>query len=776
MQQALRPYATSGVAIVGAALIAVAPVAPVTPPQLQGVSRLPAQLQQRAVRLAAGPGDIFTPYTELFANTLQNLAAMGSHAFEFPILQQFLSDPGGTLANLPNALNLLTSLTPQITTSPDGQTIVDLPPLYIMALAMLGPTVNFNNALVDISRQVFDPASPGDPLTALLGAPATLLNAYLNGQSDIDLLGIHIPAFNGLLAPGNAADINVDAEQLANTLNLGGQTPIELLDQLGVGQLEVAGIVNNLLDVLGLGAQTPNGLLGAIGLADISISSLASLVLDAIGVGNPTVGELVDKIGLGDVEVANVAKELLNALGIGNPTVGGLVDLSGLGDISVADLAKNLLDGLGIGDPTVSDLFDQLTGGNMTVGGVLTVSLEALGLDSMTPAQLLDSIGAGDLTLVGTVTSLFSALGVGDQNLSVLLDAWGVGDVNLGGVVADLFGATGDQSVATVLEATGLGNITAQDIVDALGIGTLSLQTVFRNLINMGAIPGFSDISINQFIQATGGTALAKGGDTSFIDSLGDQTINKILADQGMANQTLVELLGPNATMSFNDFIELNFTSTVNQLLTQMGYDNLSLNALLEQLMQDQPLASLFPNVGLAELVDQMGLNNMSITSVLNDSGIGTQHLFTLIDQMLGNTTVGSLVNDSDIGSTNLFTLIDQVLAGTTIGSMLDDSGIGGQHLDSFFDQIFGTATVASMLTDAGIGDVDLNTLVSQMLGGMTVDSLLGDLGNQTVNQILDQLGLADMSVINANIGEFFGSLPYMFNGLAEQLAQALGG
>lgn len=776
MQQALRPYATTGVAIAGAALVAVAPLAP---PRLTALPQQLPDLQHRTLRLSAGSGDIFTPYVDLITNTFNNLAAMGSHAFDFPILKQFLSDPIGSLENLPNVVNLLTSVTPEITTSDTGQLMVSLPPLLIMALAGIGPVDTVNQSLVDLSRQIFDPASPGDPFTALLTAPAVLLNAFLNGQTDIDVLGIGVTAFNGILVPGYSDDVTVDVQQVVDALALGTQTPIQILDELGIGQMQIATLASDLLNALGLGNQTIVDLLGQIGLADLQISDLASLAMNALGVGNPTVTELVDEIGLGDVQVASLAKDLLEALGIGNPTITGLVDETGLGDLEVADLAKQLLDGLGIGNPTVSDLFDELTGGDLTVGGVATTVLDALGLSGQTPASLLDAMGGGDLTLVGVLTSVLDALGLGSQTPYALIDQAGLADASLANIAIGLLGDTADKTVGDLLTALGMADLTPVDFTDAMGITNVSLGDIFNNLYGMGLI---NNLTINDFIAATGGTPLAKGGDALLSASMANQTILSILTDQGLADQTLLEILSqPDASgvaladEPLSEFLTANLNTTLGDTLISMGYDNVSLNSLLTEMLPDQSLASLLPNEDLVTLIDQFGLNDLTITQVLNDSGIGGQQLFTLIDEMLGTTTVGSLIGDTELGNTDLFSLIDQLLGTTTVASMLDDSGLGPQHLDTLFDQLFGTATVGSMLTDAGIGDLSLNELVGQLLGDATVDSLLGDWGNQTINQIIDELGLGDLQILNANIGELFGSLPYLFNGLAEQIAEALG-
>jgi hypothetical protein len=55
------------------------------------------------------------------------------------------------------------------------------------------------------------------------------------------------------------------------------------------------------------------------------------------------------------------------------------------------------------------------------------------------------------------------------------------------------------------------------------------------------------------------------------------------------------------------------------------------------------------------------------------------------------------------------------------------------------------------------------------------VSSLLGDFGTQTVNELLVSMGLGDLTVINAQIEEFFGSMAYFLDGLPNQIAAVLG-
>jgi len=75
-----------------------------------------------------------------------------------------------------------------------------------------------------------------------------------------------------------------------------------------------------------------------------------------------------------------------------------------------------------------------------------------------------------------------------------------------------------------------------------------------------------------------------------------------------------------------------------------------------------------------------------------------------------------------------------------------------------------------------GLGDQTLNELIDSLFGASTVSSLLGDFGLQTVDELLASMGIADMTVINAQIGEFWGSMSYWLDGLGDQITAVLSG
>lgn len=113
MQTALRPYATAGVALVGASVIAVSPVT---------VTQTAEQVRDAAVQLSAlqNPIDAFGP---VFQTAVADLQALGQAiaANPAPILQSILGNLPGNIAALPgNALAQLLEI-PQIPGQLPGQ-------------------------------------------------------------------------------------------------------------------------------------------------------------------------------------------------------------------------------------------------------------------------------------------------------------------------------------------------------------------------------------------------------------------------------------------------------------------------------------------------------------------------------------------------------------------------------------------------------------------------------------------------------------------------------
>lgn len=774
MQLALRPYVTPGVAIAGAALIAVNAAIPAAVLRPLGEAReaLPS-VQHHPVQLTAGP-DFFGPYVDLFNNTAANLVAMGSDNGWGNLLEQIFTDPS-SLSRLPEVFDFLTSIMPSISGS--DPIMVLLSPILTIGMGIIGPMVTLNDAWQDILNQIFNPNDPLDPFAAIFTAAPRLLDAFLNGTSTIDVAGIHVPAFNGILVPGQNLTIDLTASDVVDGLKIGDMTVASLLDQTGIGTLPVAGMLTGLLDTVGLGDQTPVDLLDTLGLGDLEIASVLTTVLDAVGIGNPTISDIMDQLGIGNVEVADLVIDLTHALGFENPTITDIAGDVGVADLKLADLGMSVFNALGIGDPTVSDLMAQIGADDLTLNGLLITAVDALGLGGQTPASIIDALGGGDLTSHEVITSLLNGLGLGNQSVMDLLSQAGVANADMGQIAISILGDAGNTSMADVLDYAGFSNVTVGDLTDMMGITNLSLGTLFSNLEGMGLI---GHLSINDFLVATGASPLPKGGDDQYLaDMMGDQTIGSILAEQGMLDQPLSAMLGEMGTQTLAEVIQANFAMTLGDMLAQSGMADLTLNELVLSMMPDQPLSELLGvtgNTTLADLIDQMVPSNVTIVDMLNDAGIGDQHLSDLLNQFLGDQTVANALDDGGVGSMHLDDIISQALGPQTLNDMLNDFGIGGQSLSDLFDQFFGTTTVHDGLIDLGLGAQTLNELIDSLFGTSTVSSLLGDFGTQTLDELLASLGLGDLSVINAQIEEFFGSMAYWLDGLPNQIAEILGG
>ncbi len=820
MQQTLRPYVTTGVAIAGVGLVAVVPAVPRSPwgPQpFPNAHRHLQPVEHRDVALTTDASDPFAPWTTLFTNTANNLANLAQHSFPNPLIEQIISDPG-SLARLPEVLTFLTTVAPDVSVDFSqfpGQLSIELTPLLTVAFAILGPWMTVSNAFADIVDQITNPTSGSDPLITLLNAPAVLLNAFLNGENGIGLLGMDIPTWNGTLVGAQAMDIKLGVSDILNGLGLQDQTLTGLLDEIGLGDKPLAGVATSFLDALGLGDQTPVDLIDQTGLGQESVASLLIDLLDATGVGNPTVSDLVNDIGLGDQTLAGLGSQLFDALGLGDQTVADLADNvldSITGDDTVGGLLVKVLDALDLGQRTPVELISETPLGDQTVGGMSTLLLDLLGVGRQTPVELADAIGVGQLSLGNLVPDILDALNLGGKTPLDLLDQAGVGSQSLGHVLAGFLNGAGlsNTTFGDVITDAGLKDMTIGDIVEAIrtnpndpstSLANVSLGTILSNLgFSNTSTTGQGGITLGDLIKASGGTySFGKLVDNSLMDQLGDQTVGSVLAGQGLGNQSLEELLKGDPTdpasvdlwdMKLTDYLETNLTTSVHDTLATNPLGSTDLDTLVGQLLTDAgmnntTIGDLLTQAGLGnttvdqlvgQLLTDMGMNNQTLTQVLTDLGFNDQDLDSLVQSLGLDQTVGSLLGDTDIGNLTLNQLLSQLLGDQTVGQALDQAGIGDTSLDTLIHNMLGDINVSQLLQDAGLGDMDLDTLVSNLLGDTTLDSLLGDLGfgNISLEDLLNDLGLSDLA--NVHVGDFFGSIPYLFYGLPEQIAAVLAG
>jgi hypothetical protein len=287
MQQALRPSAVAGIAILGTgSFMAFSPVAPPLPdvhvPAIQltsdssllgdfsslfgdvtggtsGVGGLgdlagdltgllgglnPGSLLSdlpglASVDAAPAASSLLTPYIDLFTNSFANLQTIGTEFANVTLpalqeaLQGIIADPS-LIADLPYAVfGALTSLGSITTSTSDPTLLVDImlgAPL-VLGLGFVGPLAPTSGAL----EALYAALTSGDPttvLTALIDGPAEIANAYLNGSVGLDVLGIDLPLLNGILVPDTNVPIDVDVTTVINALNSLNSIPA-LSDVLG---------------------------------------------------------------------------------------------------------------------------------------------------------------------------------------------------------------------------------------------------------------------------------------------------------------------------------------------------------------------------------------------------------------------------------------------------------------------------------------------------------------------------------------------------------------
>lgn len=239
--------------------------------------------------------NIFTPYIDLFTQTFTNLEAIGAEriADPAPILEAILTNwegyfqdflanpasivdiPGEMLGHLSNVFSALAEPA-TITTHGVLPTMVQimLGMLPVLGLGALGPLVTTAEAFAT----VFGGLSSGDPataITALIDAPATVTNGFLNGTVglNVSLLGVSIPLLNGILVPDSYLNIPFDRILDITAGPFGGLTDglVNYVPQQIAAALTDPTTGSTLTGLLsGLDPSTPLGDLGTLLPGDLS--------------------------------------------------------------------------------------------------------------------------------------------------------------------------------------------------------------------------------------------------------------------------------------------------------------------------------------------------------------------------------------------------------------------------------------------------------------------------------------------------------------------------
>ena len=293
---AVRPYASAGIALVGASVIAISPVAP-PPPD--------AEISPQ-VRLSAAVEPI-TPWRNVISSADANLAGLAAvwRQDPAPVLRQVIANQIGYLRELPNfpaiieqiGANLEAALTAPFATDlgtlepghafafpivTEGLPELDIPALlpaelqpllnltttYLsgVLLGLVGPVVGPALALSASTQAIIghltgDNPDPEAAFSDLINIPAGVADAFLNGGQSLDLtpvlaalgpvLGVELPegtkigvAMGGVLSPGgsafNALDITIEA--LGFPLTISGQGPGAIGSFIGLSRVIAAAI------------------------------------------------------------------------------------------------------------------------------------------------------------------------------------------------------------------------------------------------------------------------------------------------------------------------------------------------------------------------------------------------------------------------------------------------------------------------------------------------------------------------------------------------------
>jgi hypothetical protein len=477
MQLALRPYATAGVALVGASIIAVTPtIAP------------PPSVQTRPVQLVDAWSDLITATT----NNLDSIVANADTTGLAGLLNALLTNP---LA----VIQAFTNLEPTISTGigPPLTVGVELPPGLEVLLANLGAQGAELAAINTVVGQLA--ADPSNAANILYEGFASVLNAGLNGASNVSILDgiINIPLYNGILAPLDSMQVDLNLTDLVNALGLGnlglGSLDLSsLLSQLGLGDLTLG----NLFDDLGLSSKTLGDLLGNPSLSTL----LGDLNLGNLDLGSLNLTDILSGLGLdSNVDLSSLTlSQLLTDFGI-NPTAD--VGLTGfLGDVGFSSLLGTglgtELNNLGLLSGLVTDLNGLLSGVFGAVPAPIITTLQGLGINvsSLLTANNLetalnsDTVGSllGGQTIDQSLSTLLTALGVDGANptttsIGTILGDLGLssatGDLTLGGLLSDL---NIDPNVGSLLDGVTLGGL-----LDDLGLSD-QLLTGLPGILDLG--------------------------------------------------------------------------------------------------------------------------------------------------------------------------------------------------------------------------------------------------------------------------------------------------
>jgi hypothetical protein len=588
MQRNLQPWITTGIALVGASVIAVTPVPTPLP-----------DVQHREFRL--------TDYDEFDVSQLVGTTEANWSGLETVLgSSNWLTDPDIS-QGLSTVLSDLSTGTSNPVTNP-------LSLLTEGSLALLSSSDASNatsTALTAVTDNVESALSSGDYSTALTDleeGPSTVLYAFLNGYPETLGSGLISPEI-GLLT--NTADGAVSGQinalqQLGNTLAdelsaVGGGNLTTTPTLLEPGSLDLSVNVSTILNDLApsgaltlpvsldslLGDAAPGGtlslpvsvddLLGDVapsGSLTLPVSldsllagatpggtlslpiSLDGLLTDAASNGNITVPVTIDQV-LGDalgnggsISVPSISVDTIVA-DLGNPSYA----IPFLGNVSL----QTFINDLGIGNETItppsisdatvlSDLESVLgSSGNQDI----TVSVSDL-------ENLLGTAGSQDISVsTATLEGLLGTSGSSDITLSVsdlqtLLGSAGSQDISLSvSTLESLLGAAGSSDISIPLNT-----------LEGLFPSTLSLDLTIPELTG-GAVPTF-DVDLGQDLLVVLGSIAPISSDLPSLlgtDPTLDVTslLSTVVTDLGLP----VSITGGDLTLNLSGIVSELFAGLV---------------------------------------------------------------------------------------------------------------------------------------------------------------------------------------------------------------------
>ena len=524
MQGSIRPYVTTGIAIVGASLIAVTPVAPPAP-----------NAQQRALKLV--------DYTEYDASQLASTTDANWSG-----LETILSSSNWTTD--PDISQGLSTLFSDISAGTSNAVTNPLSVLTEGALALFSGDYGFNaasTAFTAVTDNIESALSSGDyslALTDFENEGTTVLYAFLNGYPDSVGSGLISPEF-GLLTntTDGAATGQIDAlAQISNTIadevaNLGGANLTTGSLPLVTGNLDLSVNLDQILSDLGLtsggSALTINGLLGDLGI------SPTSDILPTL-----TIGDVLSDLKLTDSSGLSLTQILedLNIVTPANPDPTISIDsiLGALGvDTSNGISIQSILEDLHIissSDPNPTISIDSILG--------------ALGVDTSNGISIqsiledLHIISSSDPNPTISIDSILGSLGVDTSN-----------GISLDNILTDFgFDPTSTFSLSTLLGELGLNTAS-----------TVSLDTIVTDALTALSLPtSFNLATIIEKIAGSTSSTL-----TTALDLLGLNkdtiSVDTILSDLGLGSSSSVSL----GTILSD--LNLNGTYSINSILGDLG-------------------------------------------------------------------------------------------------------------------------------------------------------------------------------------------------------------